>query len=87
MPHKFSQKPQSLKKRLDDLGLAAEFVAPRLWEDPMTIDGGYTSNDPECRKYAIERSKVSIDIANALGTDLTGIMAGQGRHLHPGSKG
>ena len=60
----------SLKKRLDSLGLTAEFVAPRLWEDPMTIDGGYTANDPDCRKYAIERSKVSIDIANALGTDL-----------------
>ena len=29
----------ALKKRLDNLGLAAEFVAPRLWEDPMTIDG------------------------------------------------
>lgn len=60
----------SLKKRLDGLGLSAEFVAPRLWEDPMTIDGAYTANDPDCRKYAIERSKVSIDIARALGTDL-----------------
>ncbi len=60
----------ALKTRLDNLGLSAEFVAPRLWEDPRTIDGGYTANDPECRKYAIERSKISIDIANALGTDL-----------------
>jgi xylose isomerase len=41
-----------------------------LWEDPRTIDGGYTSNDPECRKYAIERSKISIDIAHELGIDL-----------------
>ena len=41
---------RSLKQRLDDLGLKAEFVAPRLWEDPRTIDGGYTSNDPACRK-------------------------------------
>ena len=65
-----SAEASSLKKRLDNLGLTAEFVAPRLWEDPMTIDGGYTANDPDCRKYAIERSKVSIDIANALGTDL-----------------
>jgi xylose isomerase len=60
----------ALKKRLDSLGLTAEFVAPRLWEDPMTIDGGYTSNSPESRKYALDRSKISIDIANALGTDL-----------------
>ena len=59
-----------LKKKLDNFGLAAEFVAPRLWEDSRTIDGGYTSNDPGCRKYAIERSYKTIDIANALGTDL-----------------
>ncbi len=48
--------------------LTAEFVAPRLWEDPRTIDGGYTSNDPACREYAIERSLRTIDIARALGT-------------------
>jgi xylose isomerase len=59
-----------LKKILDDNGLAAEFVAPRLWEDPRTIDGGYTSNDPECRAYSIDRSKRAIDIANSLGTNL-----------------
>jgi xylose isomerase len=60
----------ALKKRLDGLGLEAEFVAPRLWEDPRTIDGGYTANDASARKYALERSLVSIDIANALETDL-----------------
>ncbi len=60
----------ALKTRLANLGLEAEFVAPRLWEDQMTIDGGYTSNDPKCREYAIERSKKAIDIANHLGTDL-----------------
>jgi xylose isomerase len=60
----------ALKERMDNMGLSAEFVAPRLWEDPRTIDGGFTSNDAKERAYAIERSKVSIDIANALGTDL-----------------
>ena len=60
----------ALKSRLDNLGLKAEFVAPRLWEDPKTVDGGYTSNDPSCREYAMERSRKSIDIANHLGTDL-----------------
>jgi xylose isomerase len=58
-----------VRKMLDKHGLTAEFVAPRLWEDPRTIDGGYTSNSPECRKYAIERSKRTIDIANELGTE------------------
>jgi xylose isomerase len=69
-PQQIISRAKEIKKVLDDRGLAAEFVAPRLWEDPRTIDGGYTSNDPDCRKYALERSKRSIDIANALGTDL-----------------
>jgi xylose isomerase len=60
----------AVKKKLDEHGLTAEFVAPRLWEDPRTIDGGYTSNDPACRKYAVDRSLRCIDIANALDTKL-----------------
>lgn len=55
------------KKLLDGEGLFCEFVAPRLWEHPKTIDGGYTSNNASERKYAIERSKRAVDIANALG--------------------
>jgi xylose isomerase len=69
-PQQIINKAKELKKVLDDHGLAAEFVAPRLWEDERTIDGAYTSNDAECRKYATERSKRAIDIANSLGTDL-----------------
>ena len=61
---------RELKKRLDGLGIAAEMVAPRLWFHPNTIDGAYTSNDPKCRAYAIERSKICIDIAHELDTDL-----------------
>ena len=55
-----------LKKILDGEGLFAEFVAPRLWEHPKTIDGAYTSNSASERRYAIERSKKAIDIALAL---------------------
>ena len=61
---------KALKDRMENMGLKAEFVAPRLWEDPRTIDGGFTSNNAKERAYAIERSKISIDIANALDTDL-----------------
>ncbi|MEN6372137.1 MAG: TIM barrel protein [Armatimonadota bacterium] len=62
------KKLAELKKTLDDLGLKAEFVAPRLWEHPMTIDGGWTSNSPESRKYAWDRSKRAVEIAGMLGT-------------------
>ena len=47
-----------VKKMLDGEGLVAEFVAPRLWFSPKTIDGAYTNNDPKCRKYAVKRSKI-----------------------------
>lgn len=69
-PQQIISKANEVRKILDGNGLTAEFVAPRLWEDARTIDGGYTSNDAACRQYAIERSKRTIDIANALGTDL-----------------
>jgi len=69
-PAQIVKKAQAVRKLLENEGLVAEFVAPRLWEDPRTIDGGYTSNDADCRKYAIERSLRTIDIANALGTKL-----------------
>ena len=63
-------KAKALKNTLDGEGLVAEFVAPRLWEDSRTVDGGYTANDPACRQYAIDRSKKAVDIADALGTNL-----------------
>ncbi len=61
---------RTVRRQLEDCGLRAEFVAPRLWEHPMTIDGAYTSNDPKARAYAIERSKRAADIAGELETDL-----------------
>lgn len=61
---------KEVKTMLDDHGLVTELVAPRLWEDPRTIDGAYTSNDPDSRAFARERSHITIDIANILDTDL-----------------
>ncbi len=69
-PEQIIKRAKTVAKQLKDEGLTAEFVAPRLWEDPRTIDGGYTSNDPACRKYALERSLRTIDIARELDTDL-----------------
>ena len=69
-PEQIIKKASQVRKMLEGEGLAAEFVAPRLWEDARTIDGAYTSNDPACREYARERSRRMIDIADALGTKL-----------------
>jgi xylose isomerase len=66
-PEQIAREAREMKKVLDGEGLVPEFVAPRLWEHPMTIDGGYTANDPAVRKYSIERSRKAVDIANIIG--------------------
>lgn len=79
---------KELRKRLDDLGLKAEMVAPRLWFSPRTIDGAYTSNDPKDRQYAIDRSRRCIDIAKILGTDLIVLwLAREGTYLRESKSG
>jgi xylose isomerase len=73
---------REMGKVLDGEGLTAEFVAPRLWEDPRGIDGSYTSNNPAERQYAIERSLQAIDIARALNCDkLVLWMAREGTYI------
>jgi xylose isomerase len=69
-PAQIREKARAVRRQLEDYGLVGEFVAPRLWEDPRTIDGGFTANDPKDRAYAIERSKRAADIAQELGTNL-----------------
>lgn len=60
---------KKVKKMLDKYDMKAEFVAPRLWMDSHTIDGGFTSNSDTDREFALWRAYRSIDIANALGCD------------------
>ena len=69
-PAQIARQAKTLKRALDAHGLVAEFVAPRLWEDPRTVDGAYTSNDPRVRRYARDRSRRMLDIVHALGTRL-----------------
>src|SRR5439155_1197296 len=71
-----------VRKMLESEGLFCEFIAPRLWEHPKTIDGAYTSNNPAERRYAIERSKRAVDIANAMGCrDIVLWLAREGTYI------
>ena len=73
---------RKVKKLFDDEGLFCEFIAPRLWEHRNTIDGGYTSNSAEERRYAIERSKRAVDIANEMGCrDIVLWLAREGTYI------
>jgi xylose isomerase len=59
----------AVKAMLDGEGLFAEFIAPRLWEDPRTIDGAFTSNSESDRRYALDRARRAVDIAKEIGTN------------------
>lgn len=60
---------REVTRLLESNDLKAEFVAPRLWEDPHTADGGFTSNNKEDREFAYWRAMRSVDIARELKCD------------------
>jgi xylose isomerase len=73
---------RAMRKKVEGEGLLAEFVAPRLWEHPLTIDGAFTSNNPKSRAYALERSKKCADIGQEMGTNLMVLwLAREGTYL------
>lgn len=77
-----TQAAGEMRKKLEVHGLQAEFVAPRLWEHPNTIDGAFTANDPKARQYAIERAKKTADIGREMGTNLMVLwLAREGTYL------
>ena len=81
-PAQVGERARAMRQQIADAGLTAEFVAPRLWENPKTIDGGFTANDPAIRAYALDRSKRSVDVAHELDTSLIVLwLAREGTYL------
>ncbi len=81
-PAQVGRAAAQMRHMLEDHGLTAEFIAPRLWENPRTIDGGYTSNNAEERKYALDRSKMAVDIARELNCNMIVLwLAREGTYL------
>ena len=70
-PAQISKQCAKVKRQMENQGLTAEFVAPRMWFAPQTVDGGYTSNSAKDRKYALTRTLKCIDIAREVGSKAT----------------
>lgn len=70
-PDQIAKQSAKVKRMLDNQGLVPEFVAPRLWFAPQTVDGGFTSNSAKDRKYALDRTCKCIDIAREIGSKAT----------------
>jgi len=67
-PAQIAERTKQVGQALADRSLVAEFVAPRLWFHPQTIDGGFTSNSAADRQYALDRVLRTIDIAREVNT-------------------
>ena len=81
-PAQIRDQARKMRKKLQDHGLTAEFVAPRLWEHPLGIDGAFTSNSAESREWAVQRTKRCIDILNEMDSHLMVLwLAREGSYL------
>ena len=60
----------AFKKTLDETGLVCSMATTNLFYHPVFKDGAFTSNDPQVRRYAIQKSMRNIDIAAELGAPI-----------------
>ena len=67
-PQQIAKKSTEVATMLRNQGLTAEFVAPRMWFMPETVDGCFTSNSANDRQIALDRTKRSVDIAKTVGS-------------------
>lgn len=58
------------KKALDETGLVVPMATTNLFSDPAFRDGAFTSNDPNVRAYAVQKTMNAIDLGVELGAKL-----------------
>jgi len=58
------------ERALDDSGLVVPMATTNLFADPAFKDGAFTSNDPQVRAYALQKTMRAIDLGVELGAGL-----------------
>jgi xylose isomerase len=58
---------RDFKQALTDTGLVVPMATTNLFTDPAFKDGAFTSNDPNVRAYALQKTLQSIDLGAELG--------------------
>ena len=58
---------KDFRKALDDTGLVVPMATTNLFGDPIFKDGAFTSNNPEVRAYAIQKTLNAIDLGVEFG--------------------
>ncbi|MEW5957698.1 MAG: xylose isomerase [Chloroflexota bacterium] len=58
------------KRALADTGLAAPMATTNLFSDPVFRDGAFTSNDPQVRAYALQKTLHAMELGAELGAKI-----------------
>ena len=66
-PAESAQIKKSFKKALADTGVVVPMATTNLFSDPAFKDGAFTSNDPNVRAYALQKTMNAIDLGVELG--------------------
>ena len=60
----------NFKKALDETGLVVPMATTNLFSDPAFKDGAFTSNDPNVRAYALQKTMNAIDLGVECGASV-----------------
>ncbi|MBE2221231.1 MAG: xylose isomerase [Anaerolineae bacterium] len=66
-PAQSAQIKKEFKKALADTGVVVPMATTNLFSDPAFKDGAFTSNDPNVRAYALQKTMNAIDLGVELG--------------------
>lgn len=66
-PSERDQIVKDFKKALDDTGVVVPMATTNLFSHPVFKDGAFTSNDPNVRAYALQKTMNAIDLGVELG--------------------
>jgi xylose isomerase len=61
---------KEFRKALADTGLCVPMATTNLFSDPVFKDGAFTSNDPNVRAYALQKTMKAIDLGVELGAQI-----------------
>src|SRR6188768_350679 len=57
----------AFRKALDETGMTVPMATTNLFTDPVFKDGAFTSNDPQVRAYAVQKTMRAMDLGVELG--------------------
>lgn len=61
---------KEFRKALDETGLVVPMATTNLFYDPAFKDGAFTSNDPQVRAYALQKTLNAIDLGAEFGAEV-----------------